>query len=160
MGCSYVSSQVLHDQVLTKSLQFASFSRLWAANTPSLSGSSSLSASLCPTSSAVSRPSGWVHGPRRMIALNTMRMSTSSSKCQICSMNPLIAHGARSYLGVFVIFVALSCLTYTTGISVYVFGIIRAARKIHKQLVNSILGTTLLRPALVSAPGIRPSISK
>lgn len=50
---------------------------------------------------------------------------------------------SRSYLGVFALFVAGSCLTYTTGIAVYVFGIIRAARKIHKQLIHSILGTTL-----------------
>ncbi|KZV76920.1 multidrug resistance-associated ABC transporter [Peniophora sp. CONT] len=49
----------------------------------------------------------------------------------------------KYYLGIFTVFVALGCVTYTVGVTVYVFGIIRAARKIHRELIHSILGTTL-----------------
>ncbi|KAI3622081.1 atp-binding cassette transporter [Moniliophthora roreri] len=36
-----------------------------------------------------------------------------------------------------------SVIAFTSGYFVYLFGIIRASRKIHKQLVESVLGTTL-----------------
>ena len=72
------------------------------------------------------------------------RTSTSNSeRYPAYAISDCVLISRLSYLGVFCIFVAGSCLTYTVGISVYVFGIIRAARKIHKQLINSILGTTL-----------------
>jgi ABC-type multidrug transport system fused ATPase/permease subunit len=49
----------------------------------------------------------------------------------------------RSYLGIFVAFLLGSCFTYFTGVLVFLYGLIRAARKIHLQLINAILGTTL-----------------
>jgi ABC-type multidrug transport system fused ATPase/permease subunit len=49
----------------------------------------------------------------------------------------------HSYLGIFVVFVLGSCFSYLSGTLVYVFGVIRAAKRIHIQLIESILGTTL-----------------
>ncbi|KZV76922.1 P-loop containing nucleoside triphosphate hydrolase protein [Peniophora sp. CONT] len=50
---------------------------------------------------------------------------------------------AAFYLGIVVLIMLGSCLTYAGGNYTYIFGIIRAVRKIHKELVESILGTTL-----------------
>ncbi|VDB89909.1 unnamed protein product [Peniophora sp. CBMAI 1063] len=47
------------------------------------------------------------------------------------------------YLGVFCLFVLGSSVSFLTGIWVYTLGVIRAARKIHAQLMDAILGTTL-----------------
>ena len=49
----------------------------------------------------------------------------------------------HSYLGIVVLILLGSCLTYAGGNYSYIFGIIRAVRKIHRDLVESVLGTTL-----------------
>ncbi|KAF5384757.1 hypothetical protein D9757_006267 [Collybiopsis confluens] len=47
------------------------------------------------------------------------------------------------YIGVYCVLLAIQVAIYTLGIFVYIFGTIRASRSIHKQLIASILGTTL-----------------
>ncbi|KZV64704.1 hypothetical protein PENSPDRAFT_656364 [Peniophora sp. CONT] len=47
------------------------------------------------------------------------------------------------YLGVFCLFVLGSSVAFLTGVWVFTLGVIRAARKIHAQLMDAILGTTL-----------------
>ena len=42
----------------------------------------------------------------------------------------------HSYLGVLCLLLLASCLTFAGGYLVYVFGIIRAAKKIHAQLIE------------------------
>ncbi|VDB85429.1 unnamed protein product [Peniophora sp. CBMAI 1063] len=50
---------------------------------------------------------------------------------------------ATYYLGSFILIVFLTAAVWVMAIGVYVFGVIRAAKKIHALLVDSILGTTL-----------------
>ncbi|KAI0028294.1 hypothetical protein K488DRAFT_80756 [Vararia minispora EC-137] len=47
------------------------------------------------------------------------------------------------YLGVYILLVIGVMITYFAGVLVYVYGLIRAAKKIHAQLITAILGTTL-----------------
>ena len=49
----------------------------------------------------------------------------------------------RSYLGIFLLLVLGTVLTFMGANATLVLGVIRAARKIHAQLMHSILGTTL-----------------
>ena len=48
-----------------------------------------------------------------------------------------------SYLGITVLIALGSNIAYAAEIMVYLFGTVRAARKIHKQLIDAILGSTL-----------------
>ncbi len=48
-----------------------------------------------------------------------------------------------SYLTVYGVILLASVTCYTTGCGVYVFGAVRASRSIHRNLIESVLGTTL-----------------
>ncbi|KAH7918845.1 hypothetical protein BV22DRAFT_1100101 [Leucogyrophana mollusca] len=47
------------------------------------------------------------------------------------------------YLAVYVLLLVIACLAYFVGSALYYYGTMRASRTIHKQLVQSVLGTTL-----------------
>ncbi|KAH7913221.1 hypothetical protein BJ138DRAFT_1059515 [Hygrophoropsis aurantiaca] len=47
------------------------------------------------------------------------------------------------YLSVYALLLALACIAYSIGYAVYYYGTMRASRKIHKTLIESVLGTTL-----------------
>ncbi|KAF8265084.1 hypothetical protein EI94DRAFT_1736769, partial [Lactarius quietus] len=48
-----------------------------------------------------------------------------------------------SYLTIYGLILLVAIISYTTGSGVYVFGALRASRSIHRQLIESVLGTTL-----------------
>ncbi|KAH7905737.1 P-loop containing nucleoside triphosphate hydrolase protein, partial [Hygrophoropsis aurantiaca] len=47
------------------------------------------------------------------------------------------------YLSVYALLLASSCVTYSIGYILYIYGTMRASRKIHRRLIQSVLGTTL-----------------
>ncbi|KAH7907307.1 P-loop containing nucleoside triphosphate hydrolase protein [Hygrophoropsis aurantiaca] len=47
------------------------------------------------------------------------------------------------YLSVYALLLVSGCMAYYIGYSVYIYGIMRASRKIHRKLIQSVLGTTL-----------------
>ncbi|KAH7922933.1 hypothetical protein BV22DRAFT_1197033 [Leucogyrophana mollusca] len=47
------------------------------------------------------------------------------------------------YLTVYALLLVVACLAYSVGYALYFYGTMRASRTIHKQLVESVLGTTL-----------------
>ncbi|KAH7905541.1 hypothetical protein BJ138DRAFT_1017581, partial [Hygrophoropsis aurantiaca] len=47
------------------------------------------------------------------------------------------------YLSVYALLLVSGCMAYSIGYSVYIYGTMRASRKIHRRLVQSVLGTTL-----------------
>jgi len=48
-----------------------------------------------------------------------------------------------SYLTVYGVILLVAATCYTIGYGVYVFGAVRASRSIHRNLIESVLGTTL-----------------
>lgn len=48
-----------------------------------------------------------------------------------------------SYLTVYGLILLAAVISYTVGSGVYVFGALRASRSIHRNLIESVLGTTL-----------------
>lgn len=58
----------------------------------------------------------------------------------------------HSYLSIVVLILFGSCLTYAGGNYSYIFGIIRAVRVIHRDLIQSVLGTTLRYAAMPCLP--------
>ncbi|KZP30958.1 P-loop containing nucleoside triphosphate hydrolase protein [Athelia psychrophila] len=47
------------------------------------------------------------------------------------------------YLGVYVLSLALDAVIYTIGSTIWLYGTLRVSRSIHKELIDSVLGTTL-----------------
>ncbi|KAH7918842.1 hypothetical protein BV22DRAFT_1100095, partial [Leucogyrophana mollusca] len=47
------------------------------------------------------------------------------------------------YLTVYALLLVVACLAYSIGYALYYYGTMRASRTIHKQLIRSVLGTTL-----------------
>ena len=48
-----------------------------------------------------------------------------------------------SYLTIYGLILLVAVICYTGGSGVYVYGGLRASRSIHRQLIESVLGTTL-----------------
>ncbi|KAH7906916.1 P-loop containing nucleoside triphosphate hydrolase protein [Hygrophoropsis aurantiaca] len=47
------------------------------------------------------------------------------------------------YLSVYALLLVAGCAAYSTGYILYIYGSMRASRKIHRRLIQSVLGTTL-----------------
>ncbi|KAH7904637.1 hypothetical protein BJ138DRAFT_1130879 [Hygrophoropsis aurantiaca] len=47
------------------------------------------------------------------------------------------------YLSVYALLLVSGCVAYSTGYILYIYGTMRASRKIHRSLIQSVLGTTL-----------------
>jgi len=56
-----------------------------------------------------------------------------------------------SYLGVFVGILLVTLTVQTSALVAFVFGIIRAAKRIHKLLIDAVLGTTLRQATSLEA---------
>ena len=52
-------------------------------------------------------------------------------------------HTALSYLGAFVLIVFVTAVVWVIAIGTHVFGVVRAAKRVHALLIDSILGATL-----------------
>ena len=89
-----------------------------------------------------SKPGSWVTGLPNTRSSHDGRSILSGESCSSHSLSPILKSPVRYLLGY------SGLLMFATGVSaiatsVYLFGGLRASRAIHRQLISSVLGTTL-----------------